>query len=184
MEKWIWFDMDGTIADLYGIDGWETRLGAEDPAPYTEARPLVSCAALARTLHKAQGAGYRIGILSWTSLDSSVPYHKAVINAKKKWLFAHLPSVTWDAIRILPYGTPKHLFATDNAILFDDNNEIRRKWTGVAFSEKNLVKNLARLCAKPNLDSCSLNRGLAFFVLLWYNIDNENGKELIGNEKT
>ena len=21
-DKWIWLDMDGTIADLYGVDGW------------------------------------------------------------------------------------------------------------------------------------------------------------------
>lgn len=29
----IWFDMDGTIADLYGVDGWLEMLIAEDPTP-------------------------------------------------------------------------------------------------------------------------------------------------------
>ena len=29
----IWFDMDGTIADLYGVEGWLEMLIAKDETP-------------------------------------------------------------------------------------------------------------------------------------------------------
>lgn len=29
MEKYLVFDMDGTIADLYGVDGWLYDRGAQ-----------------------------------------------------------------------------------------------------------------------------------------------------------
>ena len=38
----IWFDMDGTIANLYGVDGWLSALNAFDPSPYEIAKPLVN----------------------------------------------------------------------------------------------------------------------------------------------
>ena len=37
----IIFDMDGTIADLYGVDDWLTKLRNEDISPYLECEPLV-----------------------------------------------------------------------------------------------------------------------------------------------
>ena len=30
----IWFDMDGTIANLYGVDNWLDKLHASDASPY------------------------------------------------------------------------------------------------------------------------------------------------------
>lgn len=36
----ICFDMDGTIADLYGVENWLDYLIAEDVKPYAEARFL------------------------------------------------------------------------------------------------------------------------------------------------
>ena len=41
MKKEIWFDMDGTIADLYGVENWLEMLIAEDPTPYAVAKPLL-----------------------------------------------------------------------------------------------------------------------------------------------
>ena len=37
MLKMICFDMDGTIADLYGVDGWLEKLRAYDATPYLTA---------------------------------------------------------------------------------------------------------------------------------------------------
>ena len=39
MNKMVCFDMDGTIADLYGVNGWLEYLQAENPWPYLAARP-------------------------------------------------------------------------------------------------------------------------------------------------
>ena len=45
------FDMDGTIADLYGVDNWLEMLTDHDPTPYEIARPLVRLNVLARMLN-------------------------------------------------------------------------------------------------------------------------------------
>ena len=54
MTKAIYFDMDGTIADLYGVDGWLDMLINEDATPYIKANPLVRLATLARMLNRLQ----------------------------------------------------------------------------------------------------------------------------------
>lgn len=36
----ICFDMDGTIADLYGVENWFEYLTAENVKPYKIAKPL------------------------------------------------------------------------------------------------------------------------------------------------
>ena len=42
MKKAIFWDMDGTIADLYNVPNWLDKLRAEDTSPYREAEPLFS----------------------------------------------------------------------------------------------------------------------------------------------
>ena len=37
----IYFDMDGTIANLYGVIDWLPKLHNSDASPYMEAKPLV-----------------------------------------------------------------------------------------------------------------------------------------------
>ena len=64
MTKAIYFDMDGTIADLYAVDGWLDMLKAYDPTPYEIAKPLVRLSPLARLPNKLQRIGYIISIVS------------------------------------------------------------------------------------------------------------------------
>lgn len=134
MKTTIWFDMDGTIADLYGVENWLEYLVALDTFPYEMARPLVKLNVLARLLNKLQREGYRVGIISWLSKSGTADYDKAVTRAKTEWLEKHLASVQFDEIHIVKYGTPKQMFAkTENDILFDDEEKNRNDWTGVAF---------------------------------------------------
>ena len=51
------FDMDGTIADLYGVENWLDYLIAENTRPYAIAKPLVNLSALARKLNALQRMG-------------------------------------------------------------------------------------------------------------------------------
>lgn len=123
------FDMDGTIADLYGVFGWLDYLIDENPFPYANAKPMCNFSKLAKALHKAQKAGHRIEIISWLSKSGSEAYAQAVTTAKLNWLKKHLPSVTFDAIYIVPYGTPKSTVTkAKNAILFDDEEKNRTEW--------------------------------------------------------
>ena len=52
MTKAIYFDMDGTIADFYGVDGWLDCLMNNDVKPYKVAKPLINMSTLARRLNK------------------------------------------------------------------------------------------------------------------------------------
>ena len=53
-----------------------------------------------------------------------------------RWLKKHLPSVKWDSVVVVPYGTPKENYAlTENDILFDDEEQNRNNWKGFAYTE-------------------------------------------------
>ena len=54
MNITINFDMDGTIADLYGVENWLDHLINENTYPYANARPLVRLNQLARRLNTLQ----------------------------------------------------------------------------------------------------------------------------------
>lgn len=142
----ICFDMDGTIADLYGVDGWLDYLQSEDTTPYRAAKVLINMQVLARRLNSLQRKGYEIGIVSWTSKNGSDQYNEAVAEAKREWLRRHLRSVKFNFIAIVPYGYNKSAFAIgDNDILFDDEEHNRAAWTGVAYDVNeifNVLKNL------------------------------------------
>jgi len=136
----IYFDMDGTIADLYGVNGWLDYLIAMDATPYKIAKPLINLNSLARILNRLQRNGYKIGIISWLSKSGSASYNKEVAKVKKEWLQEHLASVHFDKIHIVEYGTPKRIFATENDILFDDELKNRQDWIGTAFDVNNIIE--------------------------------------------
>ena len=138
----IYFDMDGTIADFYGVDGWLDYLIAGDTTPYRVAKPLINLNSLARILNRLQTKGYRIGIISWLSKNGTPDYNKEVTVTKEKWLKKHLKSVNWDVIHIVEYGTPKYSFATENDILFDDELKNRQDWIGTAFDVDRIIETL------------------------------------------
>lgn len=144
MEKTvIWFDMDGTLANLYNVDNWLEKLINSDPSPYLEAAPLVNLSSLARKLNTLQRRGYKIGIVSWLSKNGSCEYNEMVISAKRKWLAIHLKSVNFDYIDIIEYGTPKE--NGRNGILFDDEEKNRKNWKGKAFDERQIMEILKSL---------------------------------------
>ena len=128
------FDMDGTIADLYGVENWLDYLIAGDVFPYENAEPLLRLSALARRLNNLQKNGYNLAVISWLSKNGTDEYNAEVEMVKRKWLAKHLPSVKWDAIHIVPYGTPKQNFCGNPLdILFDDEAKNRENWTGRAY---------------------------------------------------
>ncbi len=142
----ICFDMDGTIANLYGVENWLAYLVAEDVKPYAEAKVLHNMSRLARLLNKAQRNGNELVIISWTSKNGSAEYNKAVAEVKKAWLAKHLPSVRWDEVNVVAYGYNKANFAESaEDVLFDDEEPNRKAWTGKAYRETEIFKVLASL---------------------------------------
>ena len=81
VETTIYFDMDGTLSDLYGVENWLNYLINSDALPYEIAKPLVRLNSLARILNRLQKQGYRIGIISWLAKNSNETYDEAVTEA-------------------------------------------------------------------------------------------------------
>lgn len=134
------FDMDGTLCGMYDVEGWLEMLEAEDTTPYMVAKPLIRLATLARTLNALQRNGYDLAIVSWLSKHGTEAYDMAVTEAKLNWLAKHMPSVHWDAIHIVPYGTPKQNFCDSPLdILFDDEELNRNNWTGRAYGVNDIM---------------------------------------------
>ena len=129
----IYFDMDGTIADLYNVENWLPKLRAENPSPYAEAEAMVNMGELQLYLSILQNRGCKLGVISWLSKGSSKSYDKMVREAKKNWLRENLPEITFDETHFVKYGTRKDYIAKDkDGILFDDSEEVRNNWRGIA----------------------------------------------------
>ena len=146
MTKAIYFDMDGTIVDFYGVDGWLDSIIAEQTKPYREAKPLVNMRELGKVLNELQSQGWTIGIISWLARGGSDEYGDRVAQAKEKWLAKHLGAVKFDEIKIAKYGTPKQ-FLADHAvgILFDDEQHNRDAWVGEAYDVHNILQVLTAI---------------------------------------
>ena len=142
----ICFDMDGTIANLYGVDGWLADLLAENTRPYEVAEVMVRMSTLARLLNRLQKKGYEIGIISWLSKSGSDKYNAEVAEVKKAWLRKHLASVRFDFVEIVKYGTDKNIVRTDASdILFDDEIGNRENWKGTAYDVDKILEVLRAL---------------------------------------
>jgi hypothetical protein len=125
--------MDGTIADLYNVENWLPKLRAENPSPYVEAEAMVDTGELQLYLSILQNRGCKLGVISWLSKGSSKSYDKMVREAKKNWLKENLPEITFDETHFVKYGTRKDYIAKDkDGILFDDSEEVRNNWRGIA----------------------------------------------------
>lgn len=129
MAKAIYFDMDGTLANLYGVENWLEKLREYNATPYKEAGVMLNMQALAHRLNKLQANGYTIGIISWLSKESTPEYDAAVIAEKLAWLEKHLNSVKWNEVHMVAYGKRKSKLAEiKDGYLFDDNESVRREW--------------------------------------------------------
>lgn len=140
MTKAIYFDMDGTIANLYGVDGWLDCIINEYTKPYREAKALVNMRQLGKELNRLKQNGYTIGIISWLAKGATEDYNRRVAKAKREWLAKHIGAVQFDEVHIVEYGTPKQTLG--NGILFDDEEPNRANWIGKAYDVNDIIETL------------------------------------------
>ena len=130
MTKILVFDMDGTIADLYGVKNWLHMLQTEKSEPYTLAKPIYNPDVLNSLLGILKAQGWKIIVTTWLSKDSSDAYAEAVKTAKLNWL--KKVQFPYDEINLVAYGTKK-TSCTEKyhgyQILIDDNADVRKEWT-------------------------------------------------------
>ena len=121
------FDMDGTIADLYHVENWLSKLRASDPSPYTEARPMWDMDKLGAILEALQALGHTVTVVSWLSKESTLEYNRATRAAKRAWLKEQ--AFPFDEIHLVKYGTPKSKYSKSGAIniFFDDSEDVAKE---------------------------------------------------------
>ena len=126
----ICFDMDGTIADLYGVDNWLDMLRTYDPTPYANAEPMWDMAELANILNALRANGVEIRIITWLSKETTAEYDNAVRNAKREWLAKY--GFPYDHFHGVRYGATKadsiRKYLNGSAWLIDDNATVRKGW--------------------------------------------------------
>lgn len=148
MTKTLVFDMDGTIANLYGVENWLEMLRAEDPTPYIVAQPMYDMDTLKVILELLKLQGWTVAITSWLSMDSTKEYDKLVRQAKREWLERY--DFPFDEIHLVEYGTTKANCTRKNGgyqILVDDNEKVRNGWNlgGTINANENILEKLVEL---------------------------------------
>ena len=128
-EKILVFDMDGTIADFYGVNGWLDYLKESNPTPYIIAKPLYDMVVLTSVLNILKAKGWKIVVTSWLAKDSTKDFDKEVRQAKREWLEEY--NFPFDEIHLVKYGTTKANCTRKLGgyqILVDDNEQVRKGW--------------------------------------------------------
>ena len=130
--KMVCFDMDGTIANLYGVQGWLEMLREENARPYEVAEPMWNMAELNEVLKMLQINGVEIRVITWLSMDGSEDYKEKTRQAKLQWL--ENQGFPFNNFHGVAYGTTKanairkYLELGEQAILIDDNAKVRQGW--------------------------------------------------------
>jgi len=151
MTKTLVFDMDGTIADLYGVNGWLADLRAENPRPYVEAKPLYNMDILNSLLKLLKAEGWEVVVTTWLAKDSSKDYDRLVREAKLAWLEKY--NFPYDEIHLVKYGTTKANCTRKKGglqILVDDNEKVRAGWNlGTTINaNENILAELVKLLSE------------------------------------
>ena len=128
-NKTLVFDMDGTIANLYGVENWLEDLKAENPRPYAIAEPLYDMELLNDVLAVFKAYGWKIVVTTWLAMNSTKEYDALVRETKIAWLDRY--NFPYDEIHLVKYGTTKANCTRKLGgfqVLIDDNEKVRKGW--------------------------------------------------------
>lgn len=132
----IWFDMDGTIYDLYKVADWLPRLRAEDFTVYAEDMPRKHFERINNAIEALVDAGWRVGVITWAGKGYSWDDEQiAEIGlVKHRWLNQYFPALGNGCFACIPYGESKAEYLEQHIgrglmnVLVDDNKEVRKEW--------------------------------------------------------
>lgn len=131
----IWFDMDGTIADLYKVEGWLPKLRSNDWSVYSECAPRHNYQRINAAIEALIENGWQVGVITWAS--KGIGWSKElreIAEIKHSWLRRFFPALADGKFACIPYGYSKadYLEEMDRcyevAYLVDDNKEVRQEW--------------------------------------------------------
>ncbi len=142
----LYFDMDGTIADLYDHENWLEKI-RDGESIFNELKKMPKTDKIIKYLNKIKqySDDVKVNIITWLPMDATIPQMIQYTDEKIQWTEKNFVPVS--AFIALPYGSPKHkaIIKEEKAyhLLFDDNAEVRNEWQGknkIAFDENNIVE--------------------------------------------
>ena len=153
MNKTLVFDMDGTLANFYGVNGWLEDIRNENTRPYDIAKPLYNMEVLNAILDLLRAQGWKIAVTTWLAKGSTKAFDDMVRASKIAWLQKY--NFSYDEIHLVRYGTTKANCTRKNGgvqILVDDNEKIRKGWhLGATIdANKNIIDELINLLEETN----------------------------------
>lgn len=149
MKRTLYFDMDGTIADLYGSDEWLHKIQMREQV-FTDLEQMSWFEEAKELIKSLKFVGWNIEVITWLPMNASQEYKDLSIEGKMAWIDTNAKGI-FDKINLVDYGTPKQIFADYGNIsyLFDDNEEVRQEWeastVGEAFDAKDMIRVLRML---------------------------------------
>ncbi len=148
IKKECYFDLDGTIYDLYGMKDWLERIENEKPNTFTDGKFIVNYNEFMECVKQLEEQGYTFNVISWLPYDITYNYKKKCEQEKRNWIKKFLPFVK--KVEVQSYGILKHTHV-ESGILIDDNEKICRHWRNenrIALNvnkEFNVIKALKKL---------------------------------------
>ena len=133
--KSIWFDMDGTIAELYKVEGWLEALRSNDWSVYSNCAPRHNYQRINAAIEALVEQGWHVGVITWASKGISWGKDlREIAEIKNNWLRNFFPALADENFACIPYGYSKADYleemagAYDVSYLVDDNKEVRQEW--------------------------------------------------------
>lgn len=125
MNKIVYFDMDGTIANLYGVNNCFKRLDNLDASVYSEAKPIDK---YINMLKEFKNMGYKVIILSCLGMISEPTFDKQTCINKDKWLDKYVGKEYIDERIYIPNTKHKEQYVNTLGILVDDDERVLNNW--------------------------------------------------------
>lgn len=146
LDKFIFFDLDGTLCNIFEDPNWLSRIEKEDVSLFVEAKPMVKIKEFTSLIKLLQEKGYKVGIISYLPWYASSKYSSEVKKAKEDYIKSKFSKIKFDKVHIVPYPTPKDIFAGVGDCLIDDDINNRKQWSkGKAYTQNDIVNKLKRI---------------------------------------
>lgn len=126
----IFFDMDGTMVDLYGVKKWLSMLRQERTTPFSIAKPLYDVDVLHDVLQNLHNLSHIKLFICTKTPPGSPRYTVAVQNAKLQWLDKYNLLHYFNKVIFCPYRGEKfvhcHPYTKNsyNVIVDDDVRQV------------------------------------------------------------
>ena len=130
----IWFDMDGTIYELYRIPNWLERVREMDASVFSDGFPRNEYERIDIAVEALIEQGWQVGVITWAPKGATMEEVNEVGEVKFDWLCRYFPALSNGHFACIPYGESKAQFLEEMGdgyevnYLVDDNKEVRHEW--------------------------------------------------------